>query len=403
MEGPWQTTSVTLDPQAAALCDRIRRAGGGGFAGRTVAEIRRTGLALSGTWSLDDHSLGVVAQLSRTDGATAATIAGALGLSPETVTECLDDLRRGGYVRVREAPDGSKRWSSLITGQRRRGGEASAALFQLLGDDDTSGASDPTRDIDVREGVVLRIYRPEHHPRHESLPVVVFVHGGAWVSGTLDSYDNTCSSMVELADCIVVSVEYRLAPEHPFPAQVDDSLAALGWVIEHITEIGGDPRRIAVMGDSAGGNLATVIALIAAGEGWFRAVLQVLLYPVLDPRMESPSVVEHADAPLFNRADLEWMYEQYRAPADDWRASPLAAPDLSGAPPTLIVVAGIDPVRDDGVRYGARLAEAGIAVDVEVFPTMMHGFFALAPALTEASRARELVADALRRAFGTQP
>ena len=116
--------------------------------------------------------------------------------------------------------------------------------------------------------------------------------------------------------------------------------------------------------------------------------------------MQSPSVVEHAEAPLFNRADLAWMYEQYGGPAEDWRASPITAADLSGAPPALIVVAGIDPVRDDGIRYGAKLADAGIPVTVKVFPTMMHGFFALAPALTEASRAKELVAAELRRAFG---
>lgn len=394
---------MTLDPQAAALCERIRRAGGGGFAGRTVAEIRRTGLALSGTWSLDHQRLGVVAQLSRTDGATTASLAAALGLSPELVAQCLDDLRRGGYVRARETPDGTTRWSSLISGQRRQGGEASAALFQLLSDDNPTADSELMRDISVREGVTLRVYRPDRREESGPLPVVVFVHGGAWVSGTLDSYDNTCTSVAELAECLVVSVEYRLAPEHPFPVPVEDALDGLRWTVEHVAELGGDPRRIAVMGDSAGGNLTTVIAMVAASEGWFHAALQVLLYPVLDAEMRSPSVAEHADAPLFNRADLEWMYEQYGGPADDWRASPLAATDLAVAPPTLIVVAGVDPVRDDGIRFGARLAEAGITVDVEVFPTMMHGFFALAPALSEASRARELVAAALRRAFGSQP
>lgn len=392
---------MTLDAQAADLCARIRSAGSGAFAGRTVAEIRRTGLELAGTWSLGDTSLGIVAHLSRTDGADTAEVAGALGVPEPVAVACLDALRKGGFVRGRRGPDGTTRWTALISGRRRSRGGADGALASLLGD----GAPTPTvpdpgarGDLPVGEGVTVRVYRPDVAT---PTPVVVFVHGGAWVSGTLDAYDNICESMVELAGCVVVSVGYRLAPEHPFPGPLDDTVAALRWVVDRAEELGGDRDRIAVMGDSAGGNLATVAALTAVREGWCVPRLQVLLYPVLDATLASPSVVEHAEAPLFTRADAAWMYEQYGGPPDDWRVSPLAATDLVGAPPALVVVAEVDPVRDDGVRYAEALTAAGVPATVEVFAGMMHGFFAFAPALAAASAARELVAAALRRAFGT--
>ena len=396
---------MTLDPQAAELCERILRAGSGVFAGRTVAEIRRTGLELGGTWSLGDTSLGIVAHLSRTDGDHTDGVAAALGVPLPVATACLDALRRSGFVRGRPRPDGSTWWTALLSGRRRGRGGAGGGLAALLGDD-ASAATVPAPgsrgDVPVADGVTVRIYRPDvAGDPATGTPVVVFVHGGAWVSGTLDGYDNLCESMVELAGCAVVSVDYRLAPEHPFPAALDDTLAALRWVVDHAAAFGGDPDRIAVMGDSAGGNLATVAGTSAARAGWCRPVLQVLLYPVLDATLGSPSLDEHADAPLFTRADTVWMYEQYGGPADDWRVSPVLASDLAGAAPALVVVAGVDPVRDDGLRYAEVLAAAGVSVTVEVFPGMMHGFFLFAPALDDATTARELVATALRHAFGT--
>ena len=407
---------MTLDPRAAELCERIRRAGSGAFAGRTPAEIRRSGLELAGTWSLDDTGLGVVAHLSRADGATAAEVADALGLDVSEVGAVLEGLRRSGFVRGRGAV-GAEHWTALIAGRRRSRGDAGGVLAGLLVDgpatSDSASALPPPGargDVVVAAGVSVRIYRPADGvsrgvsggvPGDPSPPgVVVFVHGGAWVSGTLDAYDNICESLVELAGCVVVSVDYRLAPEHPFPAAVDDTLVALRWAVDHAAELDGDPARLAVMGDSAGANLATVAATLAARAGWCTPVLQVLLYPVLDVTMASPSVTEHADAPLFSRADMAWMYEQYGGPADDWRASPLVATDLTGAPPALVVVAGVDPARDDGVRYAERLAAAGVPAVVETYATMMHGFYAFAPTLPEATAARDLVAEALRSAFG---
>lgn len=399
---------VTLDPDAADLCARILRAGSGVFAGRTVGEIRRTGLELAGTWSLGDTSLGIVAHLSRTDGDDVDGVAAALGVPVPVAAACLDALRRSGFVRGRPGTEGTTRWTALISGRRRGRGGAGGGLATLLDADgpSTNALPEPGGRSDVRltDDVTVRIYRPDASSDGGPggfTPVVCFVHGGAWVSGTLDAYDNICESVVELVGCAVVSVDYRLAPEHPFPAALDDTLAALRWVVDHVADLGGRPDRIAVMGDSAGGNLATVAGTIAAREGWCSPVLQVLLYPVLDATLASPSLDEHADAPLFTRADAEWMYEQYGGPAEDARVSPVLATDLAGVAPALVVVAGVDPVRDDGLRYAEVLAAAGVPVTVEVFPAMMHGFFMFAPTLDDATTARDLVAAALRRAFGT--
>jgi acetyl esterase len=394
---------VTLDPQADALCERILRSGGGAFAGRTVAEVRHAGLELAGTWSLGDDDLGVVAHLSRRGLAEVASVAAALGMTISETRARLEGLRRGGYVRMRVADGQSPRWSAVLGGHARGHSDAGGGLAALLGDlKEQSPRSDARsrRTVDIGGGVSVRIYPPVS-TAPDDLPLVYFVHGGAWVSGTLDAYDNICASVAELADCVVVSLDYRLAPEHPFPAGLDDTIAGLRWIVDQATSFGADPTRIAVMGDSAGGNLATVAATIAAQEGWCHALVQVLLYPVLDVTMASPSVEEHAFAPLFSKADMEWMFDHYKAPADDWRASPVCASDLAGAPPALIITADIDPVRDDGHRYVELLRSSGVWAIGENYEGMMHGFFSFAPALDAATEARQRVASELRRVFGT--
>jgi acetyl esterase len=393
---------VTLDPQADTLCERILRSGGGAFAGKTVAEVRHAGLELAGTWSLGDDDLGVVAHLSRRGPEEAESVATALGMTISETRARLEGLRRGGYVRARVTDGQSPRWSAVISGQARGHGDAGGGLAALLGHlDEQSPRSSASsrRTVDIGGGVSVRIYTPASTAA--DLPLVYFVHGGAWVSGTLDAYDNICDSMAELADCVVVSLDYRLAPEHPFPAGLDDAVAGLRWVVDQATSFGADPTRIAVMGDSAGGNLVTVAATIASQEGWCQSVLQVLLYPVLDVNMASPSVEEHAFAPLFSKADMEWMFDHYKGPADDWRASPLSAVDLTGAPPALVITADIDPVRDDGHRYVELLRSSGVWAIGENYEGMMHGFFAFAPTLDAATQARQRVASELRRVFGT--
>lgn len=401
--GSWQNPRV-LDPQADALCERILRSGSGGFAGRSIAEIRRHGLDLAGTWSLDDLGLGLISHLSRAGASTLDEVAESLDLPRSEVRAGLAGLRRGGFVRAKERPRGEE-WSAVISGRGRGHGDAAGALAALAGAGEVPGrAPEPgsRRDVAIGDGVTVRIYVPDSGDAGDGalLPVVLFFHGGAFVSGTLDGYDCICESVVELVGALVVSVGYRLVPEHPFPAAVDDARAALRWLTGHADEIGADRSRIAVMGDSAGACLATVLALLARREGADRPVFQVLLYPTIDATMSSPSMVEHAYAPLYSADDVVWMYEQYAAPADDWRGSPLGCDDLRGSPPALIVNAEVDPVRDDGARYAERLREAGVDVVHEEFAGMMHGFYEFAPTLDGASRARELVADALTRAFG---
>jgi acetyl esterase len=387
---------VLLDPQAVAICERIRRAGGGGFAGRTVAEIRHEGLQLAGTWALDDESLAIVAHLSRNGPSTAQAIAVAEDLDPVVTEGRLHGLREAGFVRRRWDVQGRATWTGIIAGSRRPRADVTGALALLQGD------AEPTPSTHVPEGQSLhslapglevKVYRPEVEVNP---PVVLFVHGGGWVSGSIAAYDTFCQSIVELSGCALASVGYRLAPEHPFPAPLDDALVALRWLVENDDVLGVDAARLAVMGDSAGGNLAVVAALMVRDEAWCDIRLQVLLYPVLDATMSSPSVEEHAFAPLFCRDDLCWIFDKYGAPDGDWRGSPIDADDVAGAPPALVITADVDPVRDDGARYVDRLRDAGVDAEVVNVKGAMHGFASFAPALDTAIAARLRIAEALR-------
>jgi len=403
---PWHTSWVPIDPDAAALAERIKRSGGGSFAGRTVQEVRHEGVDLGGTWSLDADSAGIIAQLTRFGPSSASEIARSVELDDQDVESRLESLKRAGFVRCKVIVDGDKQWSGVFAGHRRSSADTSGA-FALLEQSapptesvETSVAG--TKNISLDDGVKLRIYFPDElHASADSepllVPVVLYVHGGAWVSGSIDTYDAICHSLVELSGCAVVSVGYRLAPEYPFPAQIDDTINALKWVLDQGEAIGLDVKRIAMMGDSVGGNLATVVSMLAKYEGWCEVALQILLYPVLDLSLSSPSVDEHADAPLFSRSDMEWMYSHYGAPSDDWKASPLHTPDLAVAPPAVIVTAGIDPARDDGARYAELLRAAGVEVEYLTYDDMMHGFFMFSPYLASATDARLRVAAAMRR------
>ncbi len=212
--------------------------------------------------------------------------------------------------------------------------------------------------------VPVRVYRPSEAT---GLPVVVWFHGGGWVIGGLDSHDHLCRLLCDDAGCVVVSVDYRLAPEHPFPAAVEDCVAAYGWVAANATEVGGDPGRVAVGGDSAGGNLAAVVALTRRDAGDPPPRAQVLVYPVTDHEFDSPSMHENATGYFLEREHMRWFFGHYlRTPADadDWRVSPLRAPDLSGVAPAIVVTAEYDPLRDQGEAYGARLRAAGVDTEI---------------------------------------
>lgn len=247
--------------------------------------------------------------------------------------------------------------------------------------------------------IPIRVYRPSDAP---SLPVVVYLHGGGWVLGSIGDYDSILRPVANRVDAIVVSVEYRLAPDHKFPAALDDAWAATTWVVAHAAEMGGDARRVAVMGDSSGGDLAAVIALMARDEGEPDLALQVLLYPVVDEEFTSPSMIENASGYLLETERMRWFFRQYltdAADGDDWRVSPLRAADLAGVAPALVVTAEYDPLRDQGNAYSARLRDAGVAVEHTEYPGVFHGFFGLQQILEPAEQLFEQVVAALRRAF----
>ncbi len=219
-----------------------------------------------------------------------------------------------------------------------------------------------------------RVYRPESEG---AVPTVVLFHGGGWVIGDLDTHDNMARSICRDCSAVVVSVDYRLAPEAPFPAAVDDAVAATRWVGERLTDFGGD-ERLAVAGDSAGGNLAAVVAQQLRDSGGPELAAQFLVYPATDVTGDYASRTENAEGYFLDLPTMAWFIEHYAADAaahEDPRISPLRHPDLAGLPPAVVVTAEYDPLRDEGEAYAAKLSEAGVPVEVRRFDGMIHGFF----------------------------
>lgn len=240
--------------------------------------------------------------------------------------------------------------------------------------------------------IVLRIYRPKVEVAG-ALPLLLFYHGGGFVIGDLDTHDALCCQLTQLAGCITISVDYRLAPECPFPAAVDDAQAALNWVAENAAALGADPERIVVGGDSAGANLAAVVALRAKAAGGPAIALQVLAYPVTEQADELPSRTRYGQGYFLERNVIAWFAEQYLPdPADRVHpdASPLRAADLSGLPPALVIIAGCDPLSDEGEAYARRLQEAQVAVTLSRYEGTIHGFVAMYPVI---DKGREALAD----------
>ncbi len=250
--------------------------------------------------------------------------------------------------------------------------------------------------------IPLRVYRPAGVPASTPLAVLVFFHGGGWVIGDLETHDVLCRQLTAGSGVSVVSVDYRLAPEHKFPAAVDDAWAATRWVVAHAGELGADASRLAVGGDSAGGNLAAVVALLARDKGAPAIAVQVLIYPVTDLVGETRSYRDFAEGYLLTREGMRWFIAHYltaEAEAADWRASPLRAQSLAGLPPALIVTAGFDPLRDEGEAYAERLRDAGVRVDSVCYGGMIHGFVPMGRLLDTAGRAISLIAGSLSQAL----
>lgn len=247
--------------------------------------------------------------------------------------------------------------------------------------------------------IPVRVYTPAGSP---PFPLVVFFHGGGWVICDLDTHDPVCRALANAAGAVVMSVDYRLAPEHRFPAAAEDAYAAVCWAGAHAAELGGDATRLAVAGDSAGGNLATVAALMVRDRGGPPLRFQALVYPVTDCNFETPSYRENAEGYMLTRDAMRWFWSHYapgEADAASPYASPLRAPDLRGLPPALVITAEFDPLRDEGEAYARRLQEAGVPAVLTRYDGVIHGFFTMLDILDQARQAVDQVGAALRRAF----
>ena len=250
--------------------------------------------------------------------------------------------------------------------------------------------------------IPVRIYTPVGTA---PFPVLVYFHGGGWVIGNLDTHDGICRSLANRVGCLVVSVDYRLAPEHTFPAAPEDCYAATRWLAEHAGSLGGDKGRIAVGGDSAGGNLAAVVALMARDRGGPKLAFQLLVYPATDTDFETRSYRENSEGYFLTRADMVWFWNHY-APRDEDRRNPYAAPlraaSLRGLPPALVITAEFDPLCDDGNAYAARLREDGVPVRLSQQDGLIHGFFQMGAVIDRGRASVDEASRAVKDAFATR-
>ncbi len=308
-------------------------------------------------------------------------------LDPE-VSSFLEMVATAGLPPVNELPVPEAR-------ERIRRG---AALF--------GGEPEPVAGVEDRTipgpagPISVRVYRPD---REGALPALAYFHGGGWVVGDLDTHDVPCRALANRSGCAVVSVDYRLAPDHPFPAAVEDAWAATTWLACNGGELGADPSRLAVGGDSAGGNLAAAVAIRAREAGGPQIGFQLLVYPVTDFEFESQSYVENADGYYLTRDSMLWYWGHYLASESDGAsvdASPLRAADLGGLPPALIITAEFDPLRDQGEAFGRRLEEAGVRARVSRYDGMVHGFWNLAGPISRARIAHQEAAAAVAAELG---
>jgi acetyl esterase len=276
---------------------------------------------------------------------------------------------------------------------------AFGALMQAVGPRDEPIGG--TKDLTISNGrVKLRVYTPVK-AAHGALPALLFFHGGGYVIGDLETHDGLCRILANEAGVRVVAVDYRLAPEHKFPAAVDDALAALRHVLDHAAELGIDPDRLAVGGDSAGGGLAAVLAQQAAQTGQ-RLRLQMLLFPVTQIGQDTPSLTAFAEGYFLEREGLRWFYGHYlpgNVNRDDPRISPLKAQDVTGLAPAFVMLAGFDPLHDEGLLYADRLRQAGVSVTLRDYPDMVHDFIYMVSALPAARTALSGAAAALKSAL----
>jgi acetyl esterase len=281
--------------------------------------------------------------------------------------------------------------------------EARARILPLMGTPEEV-ARTQDRSIPGPNGdIPVRTYWPAGEA---PLPLLVYFHGGGWVIGSIESHDMTCRSLANASGCAVVSVDYRLAPEHTFPAPLEDCYAAAVYIAEHAAEFDGDGSRLAVGGDSAGGNLAAAVSLMARDRGGPSITFQLLVYPVTDRSFGTASYRENADGYFLTTAGMRWFWNHYLRDARDGAnpyASPLRADSLRGLPSVLVITAEFDPLRDEGEAYAARLREAGVTAVTSRYDGVIHGFVSMAALVPQGQAAIAEAGAALRSAFTAVP
>ncbi len=290
----------------------------------------------------------------------------------------------------------------LTAAQARTDFDASSPLLDV---DPPALAYERHLALPTRDGASIdaRLYAKEEPSRRSPTPVLLYMHGGGFVVGSLDSHQPLCRGLAEDSGAAVLSLGYRLAPEHTFPTAFEDAVDALAWIGREGPAAGLDAGRVAIGGDSAGGTLAAALAIEAkANRSLPQPVLQVLAYPGLSSRQTSNSHERYGSGYLLERSTVDWFFRQYLrddSDRDDWRFAPLAAKDISELPPALIVLAEYDPLVDEGREYAAKLCAAGVPVDLQIYPGMIHEFLRMGNVVADALRARAAIGQALASAF----
>ncbi len=276
--------------------------------------------------------------------------------------------------------------------------ELRAAMVMPPPEHPTPVARIEAREIPGADGpIAARIFYPDS----DDAPLLLYFHGGGWVVGDVSSHDEVCRQLCAGAGCVVISVNYRLAPETPFPGGLEDCYAATRWAADQADALGGDAKRLVVAGDSAGGNLAAAVCLLARDRGGPDIYHQLLIYPVTDRDFDRPSYRENADGYLLTRGMMQWFWQQYLSDPDQ-ADNPLAVPlhgDLSGLPAATVITAGFDPLRDEGQAFAAKLIAAGVEVEHREFKGMIHGFVSMDAGLTQTAVAIDYLCQRLKDAL----
>lgn len=278
-------------------------------------------------------------------------------------------------------------------------------MMELVGPKDVPIGKVVNQTVPGPDGdIPIRIYTPVA-AGGEPLPALIFFHGGGFVIGDLETHDGLCRLLANEASCRVIAVDYRLAPEHKFPAAIDDAYAATSWIEANAASLGVDANRLAVGGDSAGGGLAAAVAQMMQAKGKTKLAFQMLLFPVTHIGADTVSMRDFAEGYFLEMRTLNWFYDYYAPNAEDRndpRASPLLSEDLSGLPPAYVVVAGFDPLHDEGVAYAEKLRDAGVRVTLDDYPDMVHDFIYMQNVLPQAPDALKTAAAALAAAFSAE-